>query len=199
MNGGDPPAMNVDRTPRTVPYGYEPPVERRKGTLIVYDAFDADRGDAEAMLARAAQCAERLAFSALVLYPIHEATLSRMVKGARFEPYVLRADRLHEWKRQSDLIDCDIAVDNWEGKRRKYTPIDAALRHLTERYRPPFFLFLSADTANRFASYDGFANWMKRLRLLIADEPVELHPMLDRCRERWMTAAEALTAQKTGE
>ena len=173
--------MDTDRTPRVVPFGYEPPEGRRKGALVVYDAFDSEENGA--FLDTAAAAADRLRFATLVLYPIHEETLRRMTKSAPFERFAFRLDRLHDWKRKrGPTSDFDIAVDNWEGKRKKYTPIDAALRHIAEQYRPPHFLFLAPPTANLFASYDSFGDWITRIRLLIADPPAEAHPMLERHR-----------------
>lgn len=185
--------QDQDHKPRHVPFGYEPPEAKRKGTLIVYDAFEGSGG--EVLAEHAAQCAERLAFSALVLYPLHEETLRRMNRGSTFESYYKRADRLHNWRRSAAPAAYDIAIDDWDGKRKKYTPIDAALRHLTESYRPPFFLYVTSGTANRFAAFDSFEAWITRLRLLLADEPRELHPRLERYRPRWETAEEALRVQ----
>ena len=109
--------MDTDRTPRVVPFGYEPPEGRRKGALVVYDAFDSEENGA--FLDTAAAAADRLRFATLVLYPIHDETLRRMTKGVRFERYAFRLDRLHDWKRKrGPTSDFDIAVDNWEGKRK---------------------------------------------------------------------------------
>ena len=52
----------------TLPYGYEPPVEQRKGTLIYYDSFE-QTTDEELDLA--AKIAEERSFMKFVLYPLH--------------------------------------------------------------------------------------------------------------------------------
>ena len=124
----------------TLPYGYEPPVEQRKGTLIYYDSFEQTMDE---QLDLAAKIAEDRAFAKLVLYPLHEETVRRMTKEL-VSPFYKRDDRLHEWKRERGHQ--KVAIDSLEGKRKKYTPIDSALRHLTEAYAsPPFFVRNARD------------------------------------------------------
>ncbi|MDT3424802.1 hypothetical protein J2Z22_000314 [Paenibacillus forsythiae] len=167
-----------------VPYGYEPPAEKRKGTLVYYDSFE-HTTDEE--LKAAAQAALDKSFSKLVLYPLHEETVRRMSRQP-VSSYYKREDRLHEWKREQGAS--GITVENLEGKRKKYTPIDSALRHLTERYPAPHFLYLTPETANLFASFSSFEEWIKKLRLLLTEAPQSPHPRLDKFRHRWSVAGE---------
>lgn len=166
---------------RRVPYGYEPPVDRDKGTLVYYDSFE-DASDDE--IAAAAAFANERKFARLVLYPLHEETWRRMSKQP-ISPYYRREKRLREW-----LLDYgrdNVSVDGWEGKRKKYTPIDAALRHLTETLPGPHFLYVTADMANAFASFSSFEEWIVRIRLVLSDEPCAVHPRLEKHRNRWET------------
>ncbi|MBM6996053.1 hypothetical protein IM700_010390 [Paenibacillus sp. DXFW5] len=164
-----------------VPYGYEPPAPSRKGTLIFYDSFEhiSDEG-----LTRAAEEAENRKFKKLVLYPLHEETVRRMAKEP-VGPFYRREDRLHEWRRDQEGTRLPIAVEGWEGKRKKYTPIDAALRHLTEVYPAPHFLYLTPEMANQFASFSSFEEWIVKIRLLLAAEPGHPHPRLAKFSHRW--------------
>ncbi|MFX3636795.1 MAG: hypothetical protein ACE3L7_18775 [Candidatus Pristimantibacillus sp.] len=162
-----------------VPYGYEPPKDARKGTLIYYDSFE-HTTDRE--LERAAEYASSYSFAKFVLYPLHEESVRRMSKEP-VSSYYKRLDRLHEWKR--DQGTSDLFVEGWEGKRKKYTPIDAALRHMTEGYPSPYFLYLTADMANLFASFASFEEWIVKIRLVLSSEPLKLHPRLEKFRHRW--------------
>ncbi|WP_178025495.1 hypothetical protein [uncultured Paenibacillus sp.] len=164
-----------------VPFGYEPPAPSRKGTLIFYDPFDSisDEG-----LLRAAEEAETRKFAKLVLYPLHEETMRRMSKDP-VSPFYRREDRLHEWKRERKGAAPAIVVESWEGKRKKYTPIDTALRHLTEAYPAPHFLYLTPELANQFASFSSFEEWIVKIRLLLAAEPNHPHPRLVKYAHRW--------------
>ncbi|MFC4812508.1 hypothetical protein [Paenibacillus sp. GCM10023250] len=172
----------------SVPFGYEPPAENRKGTLAVYDTFQQLADDA---LAQAAETAKKRDFAALVLYPLHEETVRRMTKEAVL-PYHKRLDRLHEWKRSCEetLLRAGVRVfiEGLEGKRKKYTPIDTALRHLADAYPSPLFLYLTPEMANRFASYASFETWIVKLRLVLASEPPTLHPLLAEHARRWDVA-----------
>jgi len=171
----------MNRNQGKVPFGYEPVEDSRAGTLVYYDSFE-ETSDAE--LAAAADAASALSFRTLVLYPLHEATVKRMARQP-VRPYYARMDRLHDWRRSRESA--NIAVDGLEGKRKKYTPIDSALRHLTETYGTPLFLYLSPEMANLFASFDSFESWIVRIRLLLAAEPASgrLHPRLAQYAHRW--------------
>ncbi|WP_374016314.1 hypothetical protein ABU162_18585 [Paenibacillus thiaminolyticus] len=175
----------MGRSNITVPYGYEPPVEKEKGTLIYYDSFEHATADE---LDRAAEYAAMYAFKMLVLYPIHEETLKRMAKGSA-TAYYKRVNRLEQWARErGGRGGAKVAIEDWEGKRKKYTPLDAALRHLTEKYPSPYFLYVTPETANQIASFSSFAAWIGKLRLLLASEPEETHPRLRQYAHRWSFA-----------
>ncbi|WP_239613554.1 hypothetical protein [Cohnella mopanensis] len=162
-----------------VPYGYEPPVNRNKGTFIYYDSFELAT---EEDLDLALQSATSRSFAKLVLYPIHEETVKRMSKDS-ISPYYKREKWLYEWKeiRGHDQI----TIDGWEGKRKKYTPIDSALRHLTETLPAPHFLYLTPEMANVFASFASFEEWIVKIRLLLSSDPDRQHPRLEKYRHRW--------------
>ncbi|MFB5673888.1 hypothetical protein ACE3NQ_10550 [Paenibacillus terreus] len=162
-----------------VPYGYEPPEESRKGTLIFYDSFE-DVTDAE--LERAFAAFEQRAFARLVLYPLHEDTVRRMWKEP-VSAFHKRQKRLEEWKLDSGHS--AVSIQNWDGKRKKYTPIDTALRYLTETYPSPYFLYMTPEMANLFASFSTFEEWIVQLRLLLSAEPETVHPRLEKFRHRW--------------
>lgn len=170
-----------------VPFGYEPPVADRRGTLIFYDSFEhMEAADLE--LAAAEAVARK--FVKLVLYPLHEQTVRRMTKQP-VSAYYRREDRLHEWKREQGSAAIAIAVEGWEGKRKKYTPMEAALRHLTEKYPAPVFLYLTPEVANQFASFVSFEEWITRVRLLLTAEPADPHPRLQKFAHRWELAGAA--------
>ncbi|RKP57298.1 hypothetical protein D7Z26_04780 [Cohnella endophytica] len=164
---------------QNVPYGYEPRPERNTGTLIYYDIFE-DTSNEE--LDAVADTADGRTFAKLVLYPIHEETAKRMFKFP-VSPYYKREKHLREW--MLDRASDKTTIDGWEGKRKKYTPIDAALRHLTETLPSPHFLYLTPEMANTFASFSSFEEWIVRIRMLLTAEPVALHPRLERFRNRW--------------
>lgn len=167
-----------------VSYGYEPPIDREKGTLVYYDTFE-DTTDEE--LDAAARLVTTLTFTKLVLYPIHEETWRRMAKDP-VSPYHKREKRLSSWVQDSGIVHAAVAIDGWEGKRKKYTPIDSALRHLTETLPGPHFLYLSPDMANGFASFSSFEGWIVKIRLLLSQEPEHVHPRLEQYRHRWSVA-----------
>jgi len=165
-----------------VPYGYEPPAEQRKGTLIYYDSFEHTTNEE---LEAAVQTAVDRRFTKLVLYPLHEETVRRMTKEPVL-PYYKREDRLHEWKRNQGSS--FITVENLEGKRKKYTPLDSALRHIADVYPSPHFLYLTPEMANLFASFSSFEEWIVKLRLLLSASPAHLYPRLKKYRHRWDVA-----------
>lgn len=169
----------MDKIGIKVPYGYEPPQETGKGTLIYYDSFETA---ADHELEFAAALAERRGFAKLVLYPLHEETVRRMTKEP-VSAFHKRENKLHEWKREFGRNTA--VVDRFDGKRKKYTPIDTALRHLTEAYAAPHFLYVTPDTANLFASYSSFEQWIVKLRLILKSEPGEAHARLMSYRHRW--------------
>ncbi|CAM3394444.1 hypothetical protein PALU110988_20210 [Paenibacillus lupini] len=172
----------MDRGVRKVPFGYveEKDSHSGKGTLVYYDTF---QDVTEQQLTHAAALAKARSFAKLVLYPLHEETARRMWKRP-IEPYYMREDRLFDWRRESGE-DGTITVENWEGKRKKYTPIEAAIRHLMDVYPQPLFLYVSPETANAFASFNSFEEWIGRLRLIITVPPPDAHPNLTKYRHRW--------------
>lgn len=179
-----------------VPFGYEPPVPSRKGTVIFYDSF---RHISDKELDFAAKEAARRAFAKLVLYPLHELTVKRM-SNEQAGPFYQRENRLHAWKRERGAADVEVLVEGWEGKRKKYTPADTAFRYLTEKYPAPYFLYMTPDMANRFAGFSSFEEWIVKLRLLLSDAPDQLHPRLGKFMHRWNVAGEteAVPERPTG-
>ncbi|MNW52847.1 hypothetical protein D3C74_303860 [compost metagenome] len=163
-----------------VPFGYEPPQKTRSGTMFYYDSFE-EATDED--LLRAAGTAKDRAFEKLVLYPLHEETVRRMFRHVTVSSYYKREDRLHDWKREYDQR--DVLIEGWEGKRKKYTPLEAALRHLTEKYPPPYFVYVTPEMGNVLASFSSFEEWIKKVRLILTEEPQQLHPRLQKYRHRW--------------
>ncbi|QHW31763.1 hypothetical protein GZH47_13550 [Paenibacillus rhizovicinus] len=178
----------MNRLAQSVPFGYEPSPSNRKGTMVVYDTFQHLEDQA---LAFAAETAEQRAFAKLVLYPLHEETVRRMTKEPVL-PYHKRLDRLHDWKRSYEEERgrgaVPVAVEGLEGKRKKYTPMETALRHLADAYPSPLFLYLTPEMANQFASFSSFEEWIVKLRLLLTEEPQAPHPRLVKYSHRWDAA-----------
>ncbi|WP_028546100.1 KilA-N domain-containing protein [Paenibacillus taiwanensis] len=170
-----------------VPYGYEPEKALYKGTLIYYDSFE---HTSDIQLDLAVQQAEQRSFAKLVLYPLHEQSVKRMY-AEPVSAYYKREDRLHEWKRNRGYR--EVAIEGWEGKRKKYTPVDTALQHLMDSYQGPYFLYVTPDMANLLASYASFENWIVKVRLLLSQEPDVIHPRLTQYRQRWDWAGENTT------
>ncbi|WP_240415519.1 hypothetical protein [Paenibacillus periandrae] len=173
------------KQPSIVPFGYEPEKERQgpRGTMWVYDSF-ADCGTQQ--LVRIVSLASRIEMKKLVFYPLHEETLRRMGEpGAA--PFYRRADELEELLDHMELP-VDTAIDRWEGRRKKYTPMDTAFRFLEEKYAGPYFVYMTVDMANTAASFDSFEFWIKRLRLCIdfkLASSESLHPKLQAFAHRW--------------
>jgi hypothetical protein len=88
-----------------------------------------------------------------------------------------------EWQREHGRG--EVAIDGWEGKRKKYTPMEAALRHLTETLPTPHFLYLTPEMANAFASFSTFEEWIVKIRLILTSDSQVLHPRLEQYRHRW--------------
>ncbi|NGZ77756.1 hypothetical protein [Saccharibacillus alkalitolerans] len=177
-----------------IPFGTEASKPSLKGTMIYYDSF---QHTTDEQLARAAQAAAARSFSQLVLYPLHEATVKRLT-GETASAFYKRDDRVHEWRRDQRIMR-NVTVENWDGKRKKYTPLEAALRFMDEKYPSPLFLYLTADNANRFASFATFEEWIVRIRLVVDEPPARLHPRLEKYRHRWDTVDELLAKDKPEE
>ncbi|NOU92062.1 hypothetical protein GC093_02275 [Paenibacillus sp. LMG 31456] len=173
----------------SVPFGYVPDDEREgpRGTLWVYDSFQAYNMQ---QLLRVVGLAEQKSLVKVVFYPLHEETLRRMgEKGA--EPYYRRADKLEELldemlEQAEPLIETHI--DRWEGRRKKYTPMDTAFRFLSEKDKGPYFVYVTLEMANTMAAFDSFEEWIKKLRLFIdmrLSPSAVLHPKLEAYAHRW--------------
>lgn len=169
------------RDPQLVPYGHQPEQAAVKGTIIWMDAF-ADTAEDE--LNEMLTLADTRDFAQAVLFPHHEKTL-RAIKITDSPAYHKRVKNL-----QSLLEDIDplipVEIDRWEEKRDKYTPMEASLRFLTDKYPAPHFLYLTDRFANAFASFASFEEWIRRVRLIIrVTGPSEPHPKLLQFPNRW--------------
>jgi hypothetical protein len=173
------------KQPSKVPFGYEPDTanEGPRGTMWVYDSF---QGYSSEQLLRVLAVAERKEMKKLVFYPLHEETLRRMGERAA-EPFYRRAGELEELL---DLVEpsVDAVIDRWEGRRKKYTPMDTAFRFLEEKDTGPFFVYVTLPMANTIAAFEAFDGWIRKLRLCIdmggQASPV-LHPKLQAAAHRW--------------
>jgi hypothetical protein len=175
----------VVKQPSKVPFGYEPDKENQgpRGTMWVYDSF---QDYSSQQLLKVLHVAERKELKKLVFYPLHEETLKRMgIKEA--EPFYHRAERLEELLEKSES-EVNAVIDHWEGRRKKYTPMDTAFSFLEEKDTGPFFVYVTLDMANTIAAFEGFDSWIRKLRLCIDmgshSSPV-LHPKLQASAHRW--------------
>jgi len=166
-----------------VPFGYEPEEEKVKGTFIAYGPFQTVRGgEVEDILG----LASTRGFKRVVFYPIHEETGKRM-GWPDLEAYHRRVDALEEvLEASAGGAAIPWNVDHWEGKRKKYTPIETALRFLTEKHPAPYFLWMHEETAAKFATYASFEEWIRKVRLLVAPPyGNKLPPKLEEYGSRW--------------
>ncbi|MEK8130673.1 hypothetical protein WMW72_22455 [Paenibacillus filicis] len=147
-----------------VPFGYELPKEkdRERGTIWVYGSFE---GYTQQDLLPLLELAEERHFAKLVFYPLHEETLRRMDKR-QAEPYYRRVQELEALLEEADPF-IDWTIERFEGKRKKYTPADTAFRFMEEKYKSPFFVYVTDEVARKLASYDGFEDWLTKVRLLV--------------------------------
>ncbi|MBP1961669.1 hypothetical protein [Paenibacillus aceris] len=166
-----------------VPFGYEPPAQTRKGTIFVFETFeDWTEADMQAFTA----WAEEKKFVRAIFYPQHEETLRRMDIASK-TPYHARVKHLESLLKQSNST-VQLDLDTWEGKRKKYTPMDTSLHFLTDKSPGPYFLCLSDRYANLFVTYPSFKEWIKNLRLYINEQfHVPLHGKLTEYAQRWET------------
>jgi hypothetical protein len=164
-----------------VPFGYELPKVSVKGTLFVYDTFEEWTGDDIRLLT---DWAVERKFAQVVLFPQHEETLRRMGIHSQ-SPYYARVNHIEM------LIDeltapIELEVDKWEGKRKRYTPLDTSLHFLTDKFPAPYFVLMDDRYANLFAGYSSFEEWIKKLRLVIRVKSGLLpHPKLQSFADRW--------------
>jgi hypothetical protein len=168
-----------------VPFGYEPDNGREtvRGSLGIYDSFHAYTGQ---QLTRVMGLAEQKTIAQLVFYPLHEETLRRMGDKTA-EPYYRRADGLEELLEQAET-EADARIDRWEGRRKKYTPMDTAFRYLAEKYKGPHFVYVTLEMANVMAAFDSFEEWIKKLRLFVDrghSPAAAVHPRLEAYAHRW--------------
>ncbi|WP_322903191.1 hypothetical protein [Paenibacillus campi] len=170
-----------------VPYGYEPPPSYARGTLIYYDSF---QHISNAELEQALMTMQQMNFARLVLYPLHEQTVRRM-SNEPVAPFYERERRLQAWKH--DGAHRAVTVEGWDGKRKKYTPMEAALRTLIDHYESPYFLLLTPEMANRFASFAIFEEWIGKISLVLTEQPDQLHPRLSKFSKRWRIAGQTLS------
>lgn len=149
-----------------VPFGYEPPQEGKKGTLIVYDDF----GESTVPeLLQVFRFAEERGFTHVIFYPIHEETGRRM--GLELTPYHRRVQGLQELLEDADPeipAGIRVTLDQWEGKRKKYTPIETALDFLTEKNKGPYFVWMTERLAAKWGTYASFPEWIRKVRLVVA-------------------------------
>lgn len=167
-----------------VPFGYEPPNERDtdRGSLWIYDAFE---DCTEQELVRVLALASGRGIAKAVFYPLHEETVRRMEKRRSVAPYHRRVEALQALLAASDT-DVDYVVEPFEGKRKKYTPVDTAFRFLEEKYAAPHFVWVTGTTAELLAGYESFETWIKKIRWFVSEEgsPVT-HPRLQAYANRW--------------
>jgi hypothetical protein len=169
-----------------VPFGYKEAKSEVKGTFFIIDGFeDWSTADVEPVL----RLAQERSFAEVVFVPQHEATLKRMNQPCN-KPFYERVKRLNEMiDALSVQLNVPVTIDQWEGKRKAYTPLNALLRFLTEKYAGPHFIYMNAACTNMFASTPDFGAWMKKLRLFVGTNPQSsLHPKLGQVMNRWEEA-----------
>lgn len=166
-----------------VPFGYEPPAQTHKGTVFVFETFEDWTG---AELHAFTAWAEERKFVRAIFYPQHEETLRRMDIPVQ-QPYYARVKHLESLLKQAETT-IQLDLDTWEGKRKKYTPIDTSLTFLTDKTQGPFFVCMSDRYANLFVTYPSFKEWIKKVRLVIIVQfHVPLHGKLNEYAQRWET------------
>lgn len=164
-----------------IPFGASHPKSDRKGTVIYYDDFQ-DVSDEQ--LRAALDYVRERKFKKLIFYPLNEETVSRMDANKQVDPLYKREQRLQDW--MSQLPDTyDLGIELWEAKRKKYTPIEAALRHITTKYAAPHFIYMSPRYSHLFASYSSFEEWISKLRLIVSEPMPSIHPKLQKYESRW--------------
>ncbi|WP_248929200.1 hypothetical protein [Paenibacillus hamazuiensis] len=166
-----------------VPYGYNNQQKSGpKGSLFVYDSMEGwERGDFERVIAWAAE----KQYAKLVWFPLHEETVRRMGTGP-VRPFYRRAEELEEMIGELESGEVYQTVEDWEGRRKKYTPMETAFRFLTEKYPGPHAVYMTERTANLFAGYASFDEWIRKIRLVIVPSSAPVfHPKLLSNENRW--------------
>jgi hypothetical protein len=113
-----------------VPFGYEPPADQPKGTLIYYDSFEQTLDEE---LDVAAHTARVRSFERFILYPLHEETMKRMSKST-ISPFHKREKRLYDWKEERGLEKEEIYANRGCGSSSDGNPAC-----------PPFLIHLSGE------------------------------------------------------
>ena len=165
-----------------VDFGFEMPEETVKGTLIVMDSFEQST---EEEVKRLFDLADKRGFDKVIFYPYHENTLKRMgFDGVR--PYFKRIKYLREIIDEVNNRYIPFTIDEWEGKRKKYTPIETSMNFLKEKNKGPYFLCVKSDIANKIIHYHSFENMIKDTRLMIDLHYTEtLDPKYQKYKNRW--------------
>lgn len=163
-----------------VPFGYEPPKASIKGTVLVFETFEEwTREDVDRLTAWAID----KKFARIILYPQHEETLRRMGIPCQ-QPYYQRVKQMEQLADEAQGI--SVQVDAWEGKRKKYTPMDTSLHFLTDKYPGPYFVAMNDRVANLFVTYKNFEDWIKKVRLVVfVTFHVPLSEKLQAYSDRW--------------
>lgn len=164
-----------------VPFGYEPYEDGIKGTLFVISDFEMTT---YVDIHRILELADNRSFDKIILYPLHEQTLKRMT-GDGYRPYFKRVKYL-ESILEEFKTDISVTIDQFEGKRKKYTPIETSIKFLMEKYKKPYFLYVTGEYANKIASYHTFEQWIKDVKLIIPfDAEFQPNSMLNKYKNRW--------------
>lgn len=162
-----------------VDFGYEEDVSF-KGSIFVLDSFE---DSLDRKLEKIINLADDRKFDKLVFYPFHENTLRRMNIDVSNKYFSRLANLEYELNDINTLV--PISIDKLDGKRKKYTPIDFVLNHLVENHKQPYFLYVTKEVANKFASYSSFEKWIKEVRLIIEDDAkIKLHEVLEKHSKR---------------
>ncbi|MBP1934950.1 hypothetical protein J2Z37_004970 [Ammoniphilus resinae] len=156
-------------------------LQNAKGTLFVFDTFEFVT---EEELHEIFNYSEKRGFSQVIFYPQHEETLRRMnIPVSR--PYFKRLDLLFELLEESTHV-MPASIDQWEGKRKKYTPIETSLSFLTEKYQSPHFVLMNAIYADKISTYKGFEEQIRKIRLIIrAGDHFRPNGILQKYTHRW--------------
>lgn len=166
-----------------IPFGATPAKPDRKGTVIYYDDFQ-DISDEQ--LSVALNYVRERKFKKLILYPLHEETVRRMDSNKRVDRFYKREQRLQDWIQQvPDTY--DLGIELWEEKRKKYTPMEAAFRHITTKYAAPHFIYMSPYYSQLFASYPSFEEWITKVRLIVSEPMSSVPAKLQKYEKRWDT------------
>lgn len=164
-----------------VPFGFEPYDDGIKGTLFVISDFETTT---YVDIHRIVELADNRSFDKIVFYPLHEQTLKRM-NGDGYRPFFKRVKYLESIIEEFDS-DIFITIDKFEGKRKKYTPIETSIRFLMDKYKKPYFLYITGEYANKISTYSSFEHWIKEVKLIIPfDTEFRPNGMLNKYKNRW--------------